>query len=122
MKGYTMTTKTNEKVQASTVEVENWVTKSLSPYKLAPIVSDVVGRDIRPQILYAYVRNATLGLEVHLSETGHKVVTPEIANQFIANFIQRDLDRAAEEAAKAEEAKADEAAAKAEAKVANETN
>ncbi len=92
----------------------NWVTEPISPYRLATVLSDVVGRTIQPQRLYGDVRQDEEGnarLTTRLSETGHKIVDPDDANAYILDFMDRATKREASKVAKAEEAAATEAEA-----------
>ena len=91
---------------ATKTNVGNWVTAPLSPYRLADIMSAAVGRDIAPQAIYGATRQKD-GVEprlaTHLNETGHQVVNPDDANQFIEAYLARQ-----EAKVKAAEAEADE--------------
>lgn len=94
------TTKTAEKLE---------VTVPMSPYKLANWMtenSEAIGLgegfEIAPQRLYGYARNGKL--EIVMNELGHKVVTPEAANNFVTWFA--DPERKTRKS-KSEEAEVD---------------
>ena len=90
-----------------------WVTESLSPYKLAQVLSDALNEEfdtdefeIAPQQIYGAVRAKTL--EVGRFDSGHMKVTPSKANEFIQARIDRQHGRleAEAEAEEVEEATA----------------
>lgn len=86
-----MATKTNQYVETN-----------MSPYRLAKVLSNVIGSEVAPQYLYTLTRGENPRLPVHLSETGHQVVTAENANAFIQAWIDKLEAKAAEAEAEAE--------------------
>ena len=86
----------------------------VSPYTFASQLSDHVGRTIRPQTVYGFVRNETTNADgtpfpSEENTDGHYMVNTE---QALAWWDQRQADKAARVAAKeAESAAADEAKA-----------
>jgi hypothetical protein len=87
---------------------KTFVQASLSPYRLAKVLSEALGREVRPQMLYSYTRPNESGearIPTSKSETGHQVVSAEDANTFINDFIARQAAR--EEKAAAKEAEAE---------------
>ena len=87
-----------------------FVKNPLSPYALAGILSEVTGKDIRPQMVYGATRANDEGeskLQTTLSETGKQVVSPEDANEYIEGYLARQTAREEKAAAKAEEATAE---------------
>ncbi len=78
----------------------------VSPYEFAQLLSDHVGRNIRPQTVYGFVRNETTNADgtpfpVEQNTDEHYMVNAEAA---LAWFDQRQADKAARAAAKAAEA------------------
>lgn len=99
-------TETEEvEVPAIEVEAEEWVTEAMTPYRLAEHVSTVLSErleadiEIKPQQIYGAVRSGSL--EVGTFDSGHKKVTPEKANEYIATKLGRALTRQAKAASKA---------------------
>ncbi len=90
----------------------NWVTEPLSPYRLAGIMSVVVETNIRPQAIYGATRpNKETGesrLAFTLGETGHQVVAPEDANQFIQDYLDRQAAKEVKAKAEMVEVESDE--------------
>ncbi len=80
-------------------KTQSWVDTSISPYRLASVLSEAVGREIAPQVIYQKTRNGSLSFT--LTETGHQLVSASDADSFIQSFLDRDAEKA--EAAKAEE-------------------
>ncbi len=85
-----------------------FVSGPISPYRLAKVLSEVMEREIAPQVLYTYTRKNDEGearLRTSLNELGHQVVSAKDANEFIEGFKARAEAR---EAKKAEQAAAEE--------------
>lgn len=79
---------------------KTFVTEALSPYKLAAVLSAAmtevleVETTIAPQQLYGAVRSGSLQTERF--DSGHIKVTPEVANAFIQERIDRQLNKSNE--------------------------
>lgn len=71
-------------------EVEKAITSNVSPYRLAKIVSVIGGHEVRPQMLYNYVKNGMLKVETN--QLGHKEVTKFEARAFARKFIGKNGD------------------------------
>lgn len=87
--------------------MKKFVTNPLSPYALATVLSEVTGKNIRPQMVYGATRlneDGEAKLHTTLSETGKQVVSVEDANEYIDGYLTRQKERETKAAAKAEEA------------------
>ncbi len=80
-------------------KTQSWVDASISPYRLATALSEAVGREIAPQVVYQKTRNGSLSFT--LTETGHQLVSASDADSFIQAFLDREAEKA--KAAEAEE-------------------
>lgn len=85
---------------------KQFVKNPLSPYALAGILSEVTGKEIRPQMVYGATRlneDGEAKLRTSLSETGKQVVSPEDANEYIDGYLARQKARETKAAEKAKE-------------------
>jgi len=86
---------------------KSFVENSLSPYALAQVLSDVTGKNIRPQMVYGATRlneDGEATLRTTLSETGKQVVSVKDANAYVTGYLERQTARETKAAEKAEEA------------------
>lgn len=65
----------------------------VSPYRLAGLTSQLVGRYVREQVVYAYVRQALI--PAHRNSSGKWVVDREHAATWMAKYAANAADRGA---------------------------
>ncbi len=81
----------------------------VSPYEFATLLSEHVGKDIRPQTVYGFIRNETKNADGTVfpnekNTDGKRMVNTKAA---LAWYDQRQTDKAAKAAAKEAEAEAE---------------
>lgn len=70
-----------------------------SPYKFAQVVSDVLGREVRPQMIYNYCKkgeksNAEWTIKATTNNTNKKVISRDEGVRWLSKFVERANNKA----------------------------
>lgn len=80
------------KSEAELIEaVHAQITSDVSPYKLTNVATALVGYEVRPQVVYSYVRQGFI--KAHKNSLGKWVVSRDDARTWIIKYVARNAGK-----------------------------
>jgi hypothetical protein len=86
-----MTNLTTDQVETIKKAVADKIKTDLSPYAVAKVASDVIGRYVREQVVYSYVRQGFL--KAHKDSRGHWVVSRDVAVAWVTKYVLNNIGK-----------------------------
>jgi hypothetical protein len=86
-----MTNLSTEQINTFAEAIDALITTDVSPYRLAEVTSQVIGRQVRPQVVYSYVRQGFI--KAHKNDLGKWVVARDVAVAWSLKYVTNNFGK-----------------------------